>query len=238
MVTRALAGAAALAFAAGSQAAVSASFAAGSANVERLFEITDNNFAPANNGGGQQLVITVVEGAQVDLVVNMGQDLGLVSRRAGFEGMFYADLGSPVGNGVGPVLAGDLNGGFRFFNPDNYDETLLAGFVSDGISVFVLDFGLPRGGPPEQFIAGSLIDATASYFLNDPFNPSPLGFPGGGLMGDFAMTLTNFVVTGPRGDGSPFASATGSFSGTFIPSTGTGVLSALAFGVVAGRRRR
>jgi hypothetical protein len=34
------------------------------------------------------------------------------------------------------------------------------------------------------------------------------------------------------------AQATGSFSGTIIPSTGTGVLAALGMGFAAARRRR
>lgn len=235
MITRSLAGVAALALAAGAQAAISASFAAGSANVERLFEIHDATVFGAELGATTPLAFRVVEGAEVDLIFNMGQELGLMTQRAGFEGMFFVDF-DVVGTGIGPAI-GFLNGSFRFFNPEKPAQTLLTGFVSDGIGFLVVDFG--EGD--NSFIAGSLVDPTASYFVNDPINPSLLGFPGGGMIGDFALTLTNFIQfeDDELGFGDPIGAATGSFSASFVvPSTGTGVLSAVAFGVIAGRRRR
>lgn len=238
MFTRVLAGAAALAFAAGSQAAISVSFAAGSANVSHIFELSQEQ---APRGAGP-LMIQTVDNVEVDLVVNpSGPEL--FTQRAGFEAMFYIEPG-PNGETGGPsVFGGDLNGSFRFYSLDNPSETILVGFVSNGFGLLV-SAGVPAGGngePPLGFIAGSLVGPGTSYFLNDPVNGSSLGFPGGGLMGDSAFTLTNFeeLFGGDNGgSGGPTARATGSFSGTLIPSTGTGVLSALALGVVATRRRR
>jgi hypothetical protein len=244
MYMRALAGAAALALAAGSHAAISVSFASGSANVSQIFEVRQE-FGPAN-GGNNVITVSTVENVEVDLIVNpSGPDL--FTQRAGFEAMFYIDAGGfgPANGGGGPfAFGGELNGSFRFYDANDPSETLLLGFVSNGLGFFVAS-GVPPigGGDPFGFIAGSLVGPGTSYFLNDPINGSSLGFPGGGLMGDSAFTLTNFEQifdedNGGQGPGDLVARATGSFSGTLIPSTGTGVLSALALGVVATRRRR
>jgi hypothetical protein len=237
MIHRILAGAAALAVAAGSQAAISVSFAAGTANVERIFEISE---AAPDFGGGSTSLITIaaLDGVEVDLVVNMGGDVGLVTQRAGFEAMFYLETG--VANGSTGVFGGPLNGGFRFFDPNNESDTLLVGFVGNGVGFFALS-GPPaaNGGEGPGFIAGSLLGPNTSYFLDDPVNGSALGFPGGGVMGDSAFTLTNFETLVAAGTaGGPVARATGSFSGTLIPSTGTGVLAGLGMGFAAARRRR
>ncbi len=235
MYMRALAGAAALAFAAGSQAAISVSFAAGSANVSQIFEIGQES-GPRGTG-----VITVqtVSDVEVDLIVNpSGPDL--FTQRAGFEAMFYIEEGANSETGGPFAFGGELNGGFRFYSAGNPSETILVGFVSNGLGFFVAN-GLPPagGGDPFGFLAGSLVGPGTSYFLTDPVNGSSLGFPGGGLMGDAAFTLTNFTeLLGDQTGGNVVARATGSFSGTLVPSTGTGVLSALALGVVASRRRR
>jgi hypothetical protein len=236
MINRILAGAGALALAAGSQAAISVSFAAGSANVERIFEISQST-PPVGGGATSLITIEAVDGVEVDLVVNMGGDVGLVTQRAGFEAMFTLDMG--VNNGSTGVFAGQYDGTFRFFDPNNPSITLLVGFVGDGVGVFATS-AIPAGGiDGPEFIAGSLIGPGTSYFLNDPVNNSALGFPGGGAMGDSVFTLTNFTDLDVAGSpGGPVAQATGSFSGTIIPSTGTGVLAALGMGFAAARRRR
>lgn len=247
MYMRALVGAAALALGAGSHAAISVSFAAGSASTSQIFEVRQA-FGPVN-GGNNVITVSTVENVEVDLIVNpSGPDL--FTQRAGFEAMFYVDAGGfgPAnGGGVPFAFGGELNGSFRFYDMNNPSDTLLLGFVSNGLGFFVAsDFptgGVDGGQPPIGFIAGSLVGPGTSYFLNDPVNGSSLGFPGGGLMGDSAFTLTNFQEVfnegnGGQGPGDLVARATGSFSGTLIPSTGTGVLSALALGVVATRRRR
>jgi hypothetical protein len=241
MYMRALAGATALALAAGSHAAISVSFASGSANVSHIFEIRQE-INP--RGGPGVITVQTVDNVEVDLIVNpSGPDL--FTQRAGFEAMFYVDASGGPSTGGPFAFGGDLNGSFRFYDASNPSDTLLLGFVSSGLGFFVAsDF--PTGGgeggePPFGFLAGSLVGPGTSYFLNDPVNGSSLGFPGGGLMGDSAFTLTNFeefFEADNGGNGQPFARATGSFSGTLIPSTGTGVLSALALGVVATRRRR
>lgn len=237
MYTRALAGAAALALAAGSHAAISVSFASGSANQERIFELTQGT----TPRGFDVITVETVENVEVDLIVNMGGGTnGLFTQRAGFEAMFYIDQDFDEANGGGPfAIGGDLNGYFRFYDPNDIDDTLLVGFVDSGLGIFVLA-DAPANGTDFGFIAGSLVGPGTSYFLDDPEFGSALGFPGGGIMGDSAFTLTNFAEMDdmvPLGD-QPFAMATGSFSGTLIPSTGSGVLSALAMGVVAIRRRR
>lgn len=235
MYMRAFAGAAALVLAAGSQAAISVSFAAGSANVSQIFEIGQE---PGPRGVG---IITVqtVDDVEVDLIVNpSGPDL--FTQRVGFEAMFYIEEGVNGETGGPFAFGGELNGSFRFYDVDDTSDTILVGFVSEGLGIFVAS-GVPPigGGDPFGFIAGSLVGPGTSYFLTDPVNGSALGFPGGGLMGDSAFTLTNFEeLFGPENGDGPSARATGSFSGTLIPSTGTGVLSALALGVVATRRRR
>ncbi len=236
MINRILAGAGALALAAGSQAAISVSFAAGTANVERIFEITQSA-PPFGGASASVLTIGTVDGVELDLVVNMGGEVGLVTQRAGFEALFYMDTGA--NNGGAGSFGGEFNGSFRFFDPNNPSDTLLVGFVGDGFGFFALA-GVPAGGTVGPgFIAGSLVGPDTSYFLNDPVNGSALGFPGGGAMGDAAFTLTNFVNLDNAGSaGDPVAQATGSFSGTIIPSTGTGVLAALGMGFAAARRRR
>ncbi len=239
MINRMLAGAGALAVAAGSQAAVSVSFAAGSANVERIFEMSQT--APPFGGAPNSfLTIATVDGVEVDLVVNMGGEVGLVTQRAGFEAMFYVEQDITTG-GAG-VFGGDFEGSFRFFDPNNPNDTLLVGFVGDGFGVFATSSSPAggNGGAGPGFIAGSLIGPATSYFMDDPINGSALGFPGGGVIGDSAFTLTNFLAFDTAGSaGQPVAAATGSFSGTFvIPSTGTGVLAGLGMGFAAARRRR
>lgn len=237
MYHRILAGAGALAMAAGSQAAISVSFAAGTANVERIFELSQSSL-PVGGGAGSLITIETVAGVEVDLVVNMGGSVGLVTQRAGFEAFFTLDMNVTTG-GVG-VFGGEFDGTFRFYDPNNHAMTLLVGFVGDGAGVFVTT-GTPAGGEPGGigYIAGSLIGPNTSYFLNDPRNLSPLGFPGGGAMGDSVFTLTNFLQFDIAGGGDgPFAHATGSFSGTIVPSTGTGVLAGLGLGFAAARRRR
>lgn len=227
---RVLTGAAALAVAASSQGAISVSFASDSANVERFFELTSEG-GPLL-GAGSAVTIRTVDNVELDLLVSgSGSELGLTSQRVGFEAEFLFTNNS--GEGINPGqpfgFAGDLAGAFRFFSLDDPTDTLLAGVVGNGVGFFA-GMGSIFGGAAPQFLAGSLLGPMTSYSTGDDDGPA-------GMIGDSAFTITNFAELFT--EGVPTARASGSFSGTFvIPSTGTGVLSALALGVCAARRRR
>ena len=229
---RALSCAGLLAAGAGAHAAITVSFAAGSANVERFFEIS-NTTPFTTGGGGDGLLIRTVDDVTVDLVVTGGSGLGLSSGTVGFEAEFFIDLGASGNGGGGGVfgLIGPMFGGFRFYNTENYEDTILGGFVDEGVGVIVGFFNPVAGG--QAFLSGSLLGPLTHYTTQD-FIPIA-GF--NGFLGDSAFTLTNFLNVFDEG-ADTVAFASGSFSGSFIPSTGTGVLSLAAFGVVAGRRRR
>ncbi|MBX3351988.1 MAG: hypothetical protein KF684_03565 [Phycisphaeraceae bacterium] len=229
---RALSCAGLLAASAGAHAAITVSFAAGSANIERFFEI--RNTSPATSGISEGLIVQTVEGVSVDLLVTNGAGLGLSSGRVGFEAEFLIDV-SPATNGGGGVfgLIGPMLGGFRFYDLDNYEDTILGGFIEDGVGVIVgVSLPGPPGGGP-TFLSGSLL-GPLTYYSTQDFIPIA-GFDA--FLGDSAFTLTNFLEAFEEGNDT-VAFASGSFSGSFIPSTGTGVLSALALGVCATRRRR
>lgn len=219
---------------AGAHAAITVSFAAGSANVERFFEIS--NTIPVTSGATEALFIQTVEGVSVDLVVTGGAGIGLSSGRVGFEAQFIVDANPATSGGSGVFgLIGPMIGGFRFYNLDNYEDTILGGFVEEGVGVLVGVFlpPPPGGGGGQTFLSGSLLGPLTFYSTED-FIPIA-GFDA--FLGDSAFTLTNFLDVFEEGSDT-VAFASGSFSGSFIPSTGTGVLSALALGVCAARRRR
>lgn len=229
---RALSCAGLLVAGAGASAAISISFAGGSANVERIFEL--RNETPVTGGTSTSLFVQTVDGVSVDLVVSGGAGFGLSSGRVGFEAEFLIDAsGSPATGGTFGLI-GPMFGGFRFYDLDN-DDTILTGFVLEGVGVIV-GVGSPlqgggKGGQP--FLAGSLLGPLTAYTVGDAAPAAGIG----GFAGDSAFTLTNFAEVFVEGN-DPVAFASGSFSGSFIPPAGTGMLSALALGVCATRRRR
>lgn len=232
MCMRVLTGAAALAVAASSSlGAISVSFASDSANVERFFELTSD--AGPLLGAGSPVSIRTVENVEVDLLVSSaGADLGLTSQRVGFEAefMFTNSSGEGINPGQPFGFAGELDGAFRFFSLGNPSDILLEGVVGNGVGFFA-GLGSIFGGASPQFLAGSLLGPMTEYSAGmEGSDPT-------GMIGDSAFTITNFAEL--FSEGVPTARASGSFSGTFvIPSTGTGVLSALALGFGASRRRR
>lgn len=232
MVTslRALSCAGLLAASAGAHAAITVSFAAGSANVERFFEIS--NTTPFTTGSDGLLIRTLGD-VTVDLVVTNGDGLGLSSGTVGFEAEFFIETVESSSGGGGGVfgILGPMFGGFRFYNTENYEDTILGGFIDEGVGVIVGFFNPIGGG--QTFLSGSLLGPLTYYSTQDFIPIAGLQ----GFLGDSAFTLTNFQDVSNEG-GDTVAYASGSFSGSFIPSTGTGVLSALALGIGAARRRR